>query len=329
MVKPLLLITGATGKVGRHFLRAALNDSKLEGYRFRALCHKRTLPVHDRVETVNGSISDRGLVQQAMRDVTHVVHLATCKESPEDVMDVTVKGLFWLLEEARISDRFQQFLLIGGDACVGHFHYPHKKPVTEAQPHSPYPGCYALSKVLEEVLLEQYYLPYKLNGCCLRAPWIMEKDDFKHQLSFGPDVFGAPVWSTYIDETTARGYADTQTVPVMLDPEGHPVKRNFIHVRDLVSAILCAIDHPRGRQQLFNISMDAPIDYQELANYLQETRGFPQVPIATEYHSTWLDNSKAKHLLGWKPSFTMQSMADEAFDYVREPDDPRVIHYPG
>ena len=257
MAKPLLLITGATGKVGRHFLRAALNDSKLEDYRFRALCHKRTLPVHDRVETVNGSISDRGLVQQAMRDVTHVVHLATCKESPEDVMDVTVKGLFWLLEEARISDRFQQFLLIGGDACVGHFHYPHKKPVTEAQPHSPYPGCYALSKVLEEVLLEQYYLPYKLNGCCLRAPWIMEKDDFKHQLSFGPDVFGAPVWSTYIDKATARGYADTQTVPVMLDPEGHPVKRNFVHVRDLVSAILCAIDHPRGRQQLFNISMDA------------------------------------------------------------------------
>ena len=30
--------------------------------------------------------------------------------------------------------------------------------------------------------------------CCLRAPWIMEKDDFRYQLSFGEDVFGGPRW---------------------------------------------------------------------------------------------------------------------------------------
>ena len=329
MAEPLLLITGATGKVGRHFLRAALVDPKFARYRFRALCHKRTLPPQDRTETVNGSISDRSLVHRIMRDVTHVVHLATCKETPDDMMDVTVKGLFWLLEEARNSKSFRQFLLIGGDACVGHFHYPQKEPITESHPYAPYPGCYALSKVLEEVLLQQYYRPYDLNGCCLRAPWIMEKDDFKHQLSFGPDVFGAPVWSSFVDEATARLYANTQTIPVMLDPRGQPVRRNFVHVRDLVSAILCAIDHPQARQQLFNISMDTPVDYQELADYLQETRGFPQVRIQTEHYSTWLDNTKAKHLLGWKPSMTMQSMADEAFDYVRSPDDPRVVHYPG
>jgi nucleoside-diphosphate-sugar epimerase len=329
MAEPLLLITGATGKVGRHFLRAATEAPKLAPFRFRALCHKRTLPEHDRVDVVNGSISERDLVHHAMQDVTHVVHLATCKETPEDVMDVTVKGLFWLLEEARISQHFQQFIIIGGDACVGHFHYPHTKPVTESHPYAPYPGCYALSKVLEEVLLEQYYRPYDLNGCCLRAPWIMEKDDFKYQLSFGPDVFGAPVWSNFVDEAAAHRYAESQTVPVMLDPDGIPVSRNFVHVSDLVSAIVCAIDHPKARQQLFNISMDSPVDYQELANYLQETRGLPQVPIQTAHHSTWLDNSKAKHLLGWSPSMTMQSMADEAFDYAREPDDPRVIHYPG
>ena len=43
-------------------------------------------------------------------------------------------------------------------------------------------------------MLEQYYIQYDLNGCCLRAPWIMEKDDFKYQLSFGEDVFGGPRW---------------------------------------------------------------------------------------------------------------------------------------
>ena len=43
-------------------------------------------------------------------------------------------------------------------------------------------------------MLQQYCIQYGINGCCLRAPWIMEKDDFKYTLSFGDDVFGGPVW---------------------------------------------------------------------------------------------------------------------------------------
>ena len=143
---------------------------------------------------VTGSIESRDSVAEAMAGVTHVLHLATSKETPESIMDVAVKGLFWLLEACRTSPTFKQFVLIGGDAGMGHFFYPHPIPVTETQKHSAYPGCYALSKVLEEVMLEQYYIQYDLNGCCLRAPWIMEKDDFRYQLSFGEDVFGGPRW---------------------------------------------------------------------------------------------------------------------------------------
>ena len=324
-----LLITGATGKVGRHFLETARQDSELGGFRFRALCHNRVIPAMDRMEVVRGSISNREFVRTAMQDVTHVLHLATCKETPEDVMDVTMKRFFWLLEEARDSESFQQFILIGGDACVGHFYYPHEQPVTEDQPYSPYPGCYAPSKVMEEQMLEQYYRPYDLNGCCLRAPWIMEKDDFKYQLSFGPDVFGGPVWSEDVDAVTAQRYAETSTVPIMLDPSGQPVRRNFVHVRDLVKAIVTAIDHPKARQQFFLIAMDRPSDYRELGDYLQETRGLPSADISTRYHLTRMVNSKARELLGWRPDFDMKRMAAEAFDYQRAADDSRVVYYPG
>ncbi len=213
---------------------------------------------------MHGSIEHREVVEETMAGVTHVVHLATCKETPDQIMDVAVKGLFWILEACRTSPTFQQFILIGGDAGVGHFVYPHPIPVTETQKHSAYPGCYALSKVLEEVMLEQYYIQYDLNGCCLRAPWIMEKDDFKYQLSFGEDVFGGPRWRDLVGALQADEYVQTQTIPVMLDPEGRPVKRNFVHVDDLVSALLLAMDHPQARQQLFNISMDEPVDYGEM-----------------------------------------------------------------
>src|SRR5580704_7641452 len=186
-----ILVTGATGKVGSHFIERLLAGEDFHDVTIRALCHNRRLEPQARLEVVSGNISDRAVVRAAMRGITHVVHCATCKETEDSVIDVTVKGLFWLLEECRLSRSFQQIIVIGGDAALGHFFYPHPIPVTEQQKHAAYPGCYALSKVLEEVMLEQYFVQYNLTGCCLRAPWIMEKDDFKYTLTFGEDVFGA------------------------------------------------------------------------------------------------------------------------------------------
>ncbi len=325
----LILVTGATGKVGQHFISRLLREPGFEDCKVRALCHNRMLEVSDRLEVIKGSISDRTTVAKALDGATHVLHLATCKETPDAIMDVAVKGMFWLLEEARESSSLRQFILIGGDAGVGHFVYPRAVPITEDQPHRAYPGCYALSKVLEEVMLEQYYIQYDLNGCCLRAPWIMEKDDFRYQLSFGRDVFGGPRWCDLVPSAQAEEYASKGMVPVMLDANGEPVKRNFVHVDDLASAILAAIDSPRARQQLFNVCMDEPVDYGKLAAYLKESRGLGSVSVRTEYHSTWLDNTKAKLLLGWRPRYDLKRMTDEAFDYQRGPDEPRKIWYPG
>lgn len=38
----------------------------------------------------------------------------------------------------------------------------------------------------------------------------------------------------------ADSYVAAGTVPIMLDPAGQPVKRNFVHLHDLVEAILLA-----------------------------------------------------------------------------------------
>ncbi len=324
-----LLVTGATGKVGAALIGAVLTEPRFATWTVRALCHNRRPPPRERLEVVAGSIDDRQVVERALDGVTHVVHLATSKETPDTIIDVAIKGLFWLLEGCRTRAGFQRLVLVGGDAAVGHFHYPHPLPVTETQRHSAYPGCYALSKVLEEVMLEQYYLQYDFPGCCLRAPWIMEKDDFRYQLSFGNDVFGGPRWRDLVGAEQADRHLERRAVPVMLDHEGRPVKRNFVHVDDLVAALLIALEHPRAHQQTFNICMDEPVDYGALAAHLERTRGLPAVEVRTPYHSTWLDNSKARLLLGWRPRYDLARLADAAFDYRRSPDDPRVVWYPG
>jgi len=325
----LVLVTGATGKVGQAFLARFLADPRWPEARVRALCHNRTLPETDRLEVVKGSISDRAVVDQAMAGVTHVFHMATVKETPEEAMDVSVKGMFWLLEAFRQSPTASQFVLIGGDCVVGHIFVRYETPITEASPRRPYPGVYALSKVLEETMLESYFVQYGLNGTTLRAPWIMEKDDFRYALSFGDDQFGGPPWETLIPPEDRRRHAQGNSVPLLIAADGRPLKRNFVHVSDLVEALVAVIDNPAARQQLFNIAMTDPVDYGDVAAHLEQTRGMKPVRIETPFHSNILDNAKARHALGWAPKYGTAELIDAAFAYERAPDDPRKVWYVG
>ena len=75
--------------------------------------------------------------------------------------------------------------------------------------------------------------------------------------------------------------------------------------------------------------MDEPVHYRKVADYLKESRNLPSVDVPTPYHSTWLDNAKAKFLLDWKPEYDLKRLMDEAWGYKRPPEDPRKIWYPG
>ena len=123
--------------------------------------------------------------------------------------------------------------------------------------------------------------------------------------------------------------ASPNRITLLRDADGRPLKRNFVHVDDLVLAILAAIDNPRARRQLFNICMDRPVDYGEVADHLARTRGLGSVDVPSQFHSNWMDNSKARYLLDWKPKFDLARLIDSAWDYERSPDDPRVVWYPG
>lgn len=324
-----LLVTGATGKVGRAFLNRFLAEPGFAGAKIVALCHNRSLPETDRLRVVRGSISEPAVVAAAIADTTHVIHMATVKEDPVQAMDVSVKGMFLLLEAFRQSAAARQFILIGGDCVVGHCVMKWDEPVTELSPFRPYPGVYALSKVLEETMLEQFGVQYGLNWTTLRAPWIMEKDDFRYALSFGDDQFGGPSWDEYISAGQRRTWAAENRAPLLIAADGRPLKRNFVHVNDLVDAMILAIDHPAACRQLFNIAMTDPVDYGVVADHLERTRGMKPVRVETPLHSNLLDNAKARLRLGWTPRVDAVALIDAAFAYVRAADDPRKVWYVG
>lgn len=324
-----VLVTGATGKVGREFIARLLRDPVWSGARVLALCHNRSLDETDRLRVLRASISDPEAIDHALESTTHVVHLATVKESPDDFIDVSVKGMFHLLEAFRRRPQARQFLLVGGDCVVGHCFVPWREPITENSQRRSYPGVYALSKVIEEVMLEQYGIQYGVNWTVLRAPWIMEKDDFRYALSFGPDQFGGPDWNDLISDELRRRYAATNCVPVLLDKKRASLKRNFIHVSDLASAMLLAMDNPSAIQQTFNVAMTQPVDYAVVGDYLSRTRRMTPVAIETGLYSNLLDNSKARLNLGWTPAIETEELIDLAFNYVRDPGDQRKVWYVG
>ncbi|WP_404401992.1 NAD-dependent epimerase/dehydratase family protein [Pelagibacterium halotolerans] len=324
-----LLVTGAAGKVGQNFLARLRSQEAYADWEVVALCHNRKVEETGHVRTISGSLADAALVQRAMEGVTHVLHMAAVKESPDLAIDVAVKGMFLLLEEARRSPTLRQFVLISGDCTVGRIFHRYPEPITEVSPRMAYPGCYALTKVLEEVMIEQYQVQYGLRGTVLRAPWIMEKDDFKFALTFGSDQFGGPPWSALISAEEEADFAARGVVPLMLGATGVPLKRSFIHVDDLVSAIFAALGNPAAEQNLFNIAMNEPVDYAVVADYLARTRNIEAVEIQTPFHSNWLGNSKARLVLGWRPENDFEALIERAWTYMRDPGDPRKIWYPG
>ena len=75
--------------------------------------------------------------------------------------------------------------------------------------------------------------------------------------------------------------------------------------------------------------MDEPVDYGKTADYLQRTRGLPSVAVLTQCYSSWLDNTKAKFLLGWRLAYDLARLIEEAWTYQRDADDTRKVWCPG
>ncbi len=323
-----LLVTGASGKLGRRVIARLLREPLSTNMRITALTHSRQLDISDeRLTERRGNIADRSFVEDVMRDITHVVHMATCKEMPELVMDVTVKGMFWLTEAFR-AQKGDYFLLVGGDAALGHYCYPANNPLTEVSPHRATPGCYALSKVLEEVMLKQVNIQYGLQGCCLRAPWIVADDDLRYALSFSKDVFGVPVWHEEVGSERAQRYALESRIPLALAADGSALQRGIIAVEDMVEAIMLALRKQPAGMETFNIAMDKPFDYGQAAQHMEQS-GVKHVEVPTQFHNVWLDNTKARQWLGWRPNFDTCNLLDAAWAFERASNDVRKQVYPG
>lgn len=170
-----VLVTGAGGKIGR----AVLPELAQAGYAVRALQYTDGLavPGGENIEVVSGDLREPSLAKQLIADMDAVIHLANVKENKELFLDTNVKGTFHLLDACKEAGHIQQYIQAGSDARAGIYYYPQPIPIDENHRHSGYPGYYPLSKVLEEVLCEQYQIMYRTPITILRFSWVHDEDD--------------------------------------------------------------------------------------------------------------------------------------------------------
>ncbi|HHX41280.1 MAG TPA: NAD(P)-dependent oxidoreductase [Armatimonadetes bacterium] len=305
-------VFGAGGKLGRHVLRVLAK----RGMAVRALCH-RTPIAGENVKSIPGSITDAEAVREVVRGAELVVQMATTKEDPETFFDVSVRGTFNILEACR-GARIRQFLLFGGDAAMGIWFYPQPIPIDENHPLMAYPGYYAFSKVMEEVMANQYAIQYGVPVTILRSSWVFEGADLLNHFSLLKNVnpaepghgFGE-VSEAILDLVRAR----KERIPILTDGQGVPLYRHIVHIDDVMQAFDKMLDEPAAFGQSFNIAGPSPFNYRVAANYLSAKLGIPTVEIpCPTYHAFEINISRARTLLGYAPENDFFRMADRAIE---------------
>ena len=325
-----VLITGAGGKVGR----AVLPELVKAGYAVRALEYGDGLTVErlKNVDVVQGDLRDASLAGKLIQDMDAVIHLANVKENKELFLDANIKGTFYLLDACKESGHIQHYIQAGSDARAGIYYYPQPIPITENHPHSGYPGYYPLSKVLEEVMCEQFRIQYRLPITVLRFSWVHAADDILAHLTLKGPGFGVPVWKDWAVTPEQRRYFEKglDGVACLLHPDGRAGKRQIVGLKDVVKSVMLSLGNPTAVGEAFNVSGPAPFAYDVAARYVSEKLDLPVVNfVVDEFNDFCIDMTKSRSVLGLNPEYDIFRIVDEAVEFRKSGEKRADNLYPG
>jgi UDP-glucose 4-epimerase len=325
-----VLLTGAGGKIGR----ALLPELVRAGYAVRALEYTDGLQVErlNHVEVVVGDLRDPELAPQLIDDIDVVIHMANVKENKQLFLDANVKGTFYLLDACKQSGNVRQFIQAGSDARAGIYYYPQPIPIDENHRHSGYPGYYPLSKVLEEVMCEQYQIMHQTPITILRFSWVHDEDDILSHVTLQEPNLGVPVWRDWATTPEQHAYFQQgkNAVACLVHADGSAGQRQIVGIRDVVQSVMLAIGNPTAIGHAFNVSGPAPFAYDVLADYVARQLDLPVVRFeVSEFHDFCIDMSKSRSVLGFQPQWDIFRIVDDAIRFRKEGKTRSTCLYPG
>ena len=233
-----IFITGGSGFIGSH-----LTDNLLEnGHRVVVIDNYETgrrdnLTEHENLTVVEGSIVDRDLVFQLVKDnnIDIVIHTAASYKDPNNWLEDAQTNVVGTVNVVQAAQEYnvKRFIYFQTALCYGV--NPQESPITLNHPRLPGNSSYAISKTTAEYYLELSGLNYVT---------------FRLANVYGPRNISGPLPVFYHRLTNGKSCFVVDT------------RRDFVYVSDLVRVVMKAING--SGNGTYHISSGKDITIQEM-----------------------------------------------------------------
>lgn len=300
-----VFITGATGFVGSWLTSRLLDEGAETAVLVRDWDPRSELirsgAIH-RCRVISGRLEDFRTLERAICDhqADTVFHLGaqaivgTALGTPLDTFESNIRGTYNLLEACRTQkDLVQRLVIASSDKAYGEsLQLPYREDMP-AQGRHPYDVSKSCTDLLAQTYAHTYGLPLVVARC--------------GNIYGGSDLN----WSRLIPGTILallRGEA-----PVVRS-DG-TFLRDYVYLQDAVDAYLTlaeAAGNPALRGEAFNFGPNQPASVLDVIGLLLEAAGRtdlqPRIEntARAEIRDQYLDASKARDLLGWRPSWDLR-----------------------
>ncbi len=297
---PRLLIIGGTGYIGHHLLKSVQQkDWQMTSVSLNPPTKERFV---DGTRYLHLDLADKILVKKHLdEEFDYVVNLGgyishnLFKDGGRHLIKTHFTALQNLLEVLPRS-KLKRFVQIGSSDEYGNTKAPQHEGLRE-QPISPY----SLAKVASTHFLQMLYRTENFPAVILRL-----------FLTYGP----GQDMGRFLP-LTIRGCLDNAKFPTSTGEQ----LRDFCYVDDSVGAILKALDVSEAEGEVFNVASGVPVSIRTMIEKVCELTGsgnpqYGDVPYRPgENMALYANISKAKNILQWEPTTTLNEGLQETVDW--------------
>jgi UDP-glucose 4-epimerase len=294
-----VMVTGGAGFIGYHLCHklSQLTDD-LTIYDNLSSGKLENVKDNPKAKFVEGDILDvKKLCSQPKADL--IYHLAAqvvvgySMENPLVDFETNAKGTLCVLEKARKDDAK---LVFASSAAV--YGNPTVFPTPEEYGFHPF-SCYGLSKVVGEEYCQMYREQYGLEIVITRFA----------------NVYGLRCHGVIHDFLNKIAKDPNKLVIIGTGMQ----TRDFLHVSDLVNALVTVGSEDRVNGQVYNLGIGKTTSIIELAKLILTILNLQEKTVVTttgaswqgDVTKIWFDNSKARKELNWTPKVTLEDSIKE------------------
>lgn len=302
MTKQRVLVLGANGFIGSHLVDRLVED----GYTIRAF-GKFDNPDEDRsvfnsynnVEIVNGDFLNQHDIEEALKDVSYVIHLIStttpATSDKEPIVDLTtnVAGSVTLLQKCVENGSIKRIVFASSGGTVYGDNYP-DRPFRETDPTEPL-SPYGIGKVTIENYLRYFYKTHGLDYTIFRIanPYGGRQHNNKQQ---------------GIMPLLIRNIHGEQPVTVLGDGT---MTRDYLYIYDVINIIADSLQKDLSHK-IYNVGSGKGLSVNELISTVESIVGKKAIIEHKEQPSSFvqtsvLDNNR---LLEEMPSISFTELAD-------------------